>query len=159
MHAICSRRQEVHSIPAHLQQHKSNNQQQIPPHGTLPATAHPEMQVAQICTPCCSRPCLLRVPAPICAPGLLCPQAAAHHSEREEGNAYGHKTICGWQECGRTPPQPGKSQQERTAEKTVREHVYRDMRYEPCALQGRHERSVVNVRTQYINCREHHHHD
>ena len=99
--------------------------------------------IDEIGTPCCRCPCLLWVPTPIAAPSLLCPEAARKHAEGEKRHAYRHKAVGGWQIVGTMSPKSCHGKEESTAEKTVGEHIDRDMRYKPKALQGWHKRLVV----------------
>ena len=114
-------------------------------HTSTSATGRSLRPTIDIPTGHSSSPRLLWVPAPVCTPSLFCPQASAHHTKRQEGQANGHQTVCGWQERGRAPPQSGKCQQEGAAKKAVREHVYRDVWHEPCALQSRHQTLAVKT--------------
>ena len=86
--------QEVHPIPAHLKQQKTDDKGDVwdgdVAFGRLAETT---MDIHKIGTPCGCRPCLLGIPSPIASPCLFCPYTPRDHTEREECHTYIHQYI------------------------------------------------------------------
>ena len=121
--------------------------------------AQAAVQIGEVNRPsgCCPR--FFRIPAPIMPPRLLCPKAAREHAEGEKGEADAHQSVGGRQIGNLALPQTGNGEEESAAEETVREHVHRDVRHEPCALQRRHQRLVVNFGAKQVDDDEHRGHN
>ena len=72
MHTFLSGRKIIDTPPAHLQTHKGKNQKYAERlAGSLPEKS--QMYISHIAQPRKQSPCLLRIPAPVMSPGLLCP--------------------------------------------------------------------------------------
>ena len=149
MYAVLSRREVVHSPPAHLQAKEREDQQKAQPFAR--SSSHKsEMYIHHIAEPCDQSPCLLRIPAPVMAPCLFRPDRTRKHAECKERRSDIHKRICSLEHLVAGFEQSEDRHKERTAEERIREHVYGDMRNEPRTLQRRHQRLVMDFRLEDV---------
>ena len=112
------------------------------------------MDIEHIDQPRHQGPGLLRIPAPIVAPRLLRPKHARKHAESQEGRTYIYKGISRRQNILRTGYQTHHCKDECTTEQRIRKHVHGHMWNEPRALQRRHQRLVMDLRTSDIQDNE-----
>ena len=97
MHAqALGRRQVIDAPPAHLKAHETDH---LPKQGRANArrTASAPMHIDEVAKPRSRRPRLLRVPRPVCAPGLFCPQGTEKHPDSKEGETYPRQVVDGGQ--------------------------------------------------------------
>ena len=111
------------------------------------------MDKDEVAEPSSSSPRLLRVPRPISAPSLFCPQGSEEHPDGKEREADARQLVDGNQLVLLTAKLPEGKKRSSTSD-SVCKHVYDDMRHEPRALQGRHHHLVVYLRLQEVDADE-----
>ena len=146
-HALC-RWQVVDAPPAHLQAEEA---EQLPQQGRpycLRATAA-QVYEDKEAEPSGGCPSFLRVPRPIGAPSLFCPQSSEEHSDGDEGQAYPRQVVYGFQVVLPLAELPKREERGNT-NGGVGEHIDNDMGREPRTLKGRHQHLVVNLGFQEV---------
>ena len=120
---------------------------------SVPAPAYAKVQVDRVDQPGDERPCLLRVPGPVTAPGALRPDRPGQDAEREEQEPERHRAVADEVQLllGRhvavkeplvlhaLPHQENDTQHERDPESAVGDDRRGDVEAQPVALQSRHE--------------------
>ena len=150
MNTLPGRRVVVDPVPAHLQRQERDNQNPVERSRGVFAEQS-QVDVEQIARPRRRCPGLLRVPAPVVAPSRLGPDRTGEHADGQKGQSGVDQLVGRFEVVGPTFDEPHAAQDKGTPQHRVGEHVDGDMRDEPRALQGGHQRLVVNLGFQDVD--------
>lgn len=150
MNTLPGRREVVDPVPAHLQRQKRDDQNPVErPRGVFAEQA--QVDIEQITGPRRRGPGLLRVPAPVVAPSRLGPDRTGEHADGQKGQSGVDQLVGRLEVVGPAFDEPQAGEDKGAPQHRVGEHVDGDMRDEPRALQGRHQRLVVDFGFQDVD--------
>ena len=150
MNTLPGRREVVDPVPAHLQRQERDNQNPVERSRGVFAE-QTQVDVEQIPRPRRRGPGLLRVPAPVVAPSRLGPDRTGEHADGQKGQSGVDQFVGRVEVVGPTFDEPHAGEDKGAPQHRVGEHVDGDMRDEPRALQGGHQRLVVNLGFQDVD--------
>src|SRR5574344_1313827 len=109
------------------------------------------MQVQQIQQPGQGCPGFLGVPIPVMSPGVLCPDSPCEHYESEKGQSHIAKPVSVLKQFFLRSEHSPKRKYKRRSQHSIGKHIHTDVRYEPGALESRHQGLVVNLWLEAID--------
>lgn len=150
MNTLPGRREVVDPVPAHLQRQERDDQNPVErPRGVF--AEQTQVDIEQVTRPRGRGPGLLRVPAPVVAPSRLGPDRTGEHADGQKGQSGVDQLVGRFEVVGPTFDESHAAQNEGAPQHRIGEHVDGDMRDEPRALQGGHQRLVVDFGFQNVD--------
>ena len=150
--------QVVNAPPAHLQEDEREDKQ---PHcqTRLVVWQATIVNINKVCEPSDGSPCLFWVPRPIVSPSFLSPKSTKEHAEGHKGETDIDKVVqrrLSIEVGGVSFLEKQIDCHQRAEPKNgISKHIDDDVRGEPWALKGWHQRLVVDLGLEQVHADEH----